>query len=227
MPHALVFDVMGTLFELAPLRERLQAIGASGASLEAWFGRLLHTATSLTLAGEFRPFAAIAEASLRTTLAQQDLDENQAGDVLKGLAELPPYDDAEEALSRAHAAGLEVAVLTNGGEANTRKLLESARLDQYVDAFISVDEVRAYKPAPAPYRHAAERLGVDVAEVVLIAAHGWDVVGARNAGLQAIWVDRLERRWPFPLPEPERASGVAEAVGLVVESQHQPARPTT
>lgn len=76
--------------------------------------------------------------------------------------------------------------------------------------------MRAYKPARAPYHHAAERLGVDVGNTVLIAAHGWDVVGALSAGLQAIWVDRLERHWPFPLPEPKRASSVAEAVEKVV-----------
>jgi 2-haloacid dehalogenase len=215
MVRAVVFDVMGTLFQLAPLRERLRAIGGSGPILEAWFGRLLHSAASLTLAGEFRPFAEIAEAALRTTLAQQDLDEDQAGVVLEGLAELPPYEDAQEALSAARSAGLTVGLLTNGGEANTRKLLESARLDEYVDAFISVDEVGAYKPAPAPYRHAAARLGVDPAGLALIAAHAWDVVGARNAGLGAVWVDRLERRWPFPLPEPQRASGVADAVALL------------
>jgi 2-haloacid dehalogenase len=216
MAAALIFDVMGTLFELAPLRERLQAVGAPGASLEAWFGRLLHTAASLTLAGEFRPFAEIAEASLRTTLAQQGLDEDRATDVIARLGELPPYDDAEESLSRAHEAGAAVAVLTNGGEAHTRKLLGSARLDHYIDAFISVEEVRAYKPAPAPYHHAAERLGVDAGNTTLIAAHGWDVVGALSAGLQAIWVDRLERRWPFPFAEPRRASSVAEAVAEVV-----------
>lgn len=225
MASAVVFDVMGTLFQLTPLRERLRMIGGSGPILEAWFGRLLHSATSLTLAGEFRPFAEIAEAALRTTLVQQDLDENQAGDVLEGLAELPPYEDAEGALSSARGAGLAIAVLTNGGEANTRKLLESAGLDEYVDAFISVDEVRAYKPAAAPYRHAAGRLGVDVADLALIAAHGWDVLGARSAGLQAVWVERLERRWPLPLPEPERASGLAEAVVLVAPRRDEGARP--
>ena len=136
--------------------------------------------------------------------------------MLDGFAELPPYDDAEDALRRAHEAGLTVALLTNGGEVNTRRLLETAALDRYVDAAISVDEVRKYKPAPEPYRHAADRLGIEPGDLWLVAAHGWDVLGARNAGLQAVWVDRLERRWPFPLPEPPRAPGLVEAVALVL-----------
>ena len=216
MTRAVAFDAMGTLFRLSPLRDRLRAIGAPEQTLEAWFGRLLHSAASLTLAGDFRAFAELAETALQTALAQQDLDESRAGEVLDGFAELPPYDDAEDALRRAHEAGLTVALLTNGGEVNTRRLLETAALDRYVDAAISVDEVRKYKPAPEPYRHAADRLGIEPGDLWLVAAHGWDVLGARNAGLQAVWVDRLERRWPFPLPEPARAPGLVEAVALVL-----------
>jgi 2-haloacid dehalogenase len=217
VPGAVVFDVMGTLFALSPLRERLRAVGAPDLTLEAWFSRLLHSATSLTLVGEFRPFPEIAETALRTTLAQQGIDENVATNVLARLPELPPYDDAEAALANARNAGLAVATLTNGSESNTRTLLEGAGLDKYVEAVITVEEVRAYKPAPEPYRHAAKRLGLDHGDISLVAAHGWDVLGAQNAGLRAIWVDRLERRWPFPLPEPPRASGLVQAVALALE----------
>jgi 2-haloacid dehalogenase len=217
VPGAVVFDVMGTLFALSPLRERLRAVGAPELALEAWFSRLLHCAASLTLVGEFRPFPEIAETALRTTLAQQGIDENVATNVLERLPELPPFDDAEAALANARNAGSAVATLTNGSESNTRTLLEGAGLDKYVDAVITVEEVRAYKPAPEPYRHAAKRLGLDRGEVSLVAAHGWDVLGAQSAGLRAVWVDRLERRWSFPLPEPPRASGLLQAVALALE----------
>lgn len=184
MAQAIVFDAMGTLFQLSPLRDRLRSLGAAEPALEAWFGRLLHSAASLTLAGSYRPFPELAEAALRTTLLQLRLHESGADEVLPGLAELPPYEGAEAALATARDAGLTVALLTNGAEENTRKLLEAGALDRYVDAVIAVDEVRAYKPAPEPYRHAAYRLGADPSDVYLVAAHGWDVVGALNAGLR-------------------------------------------
>ncbi len=216
MAEAVVFDAMGTLFQLSPLRDRLRNLGAHDPALEAWFGRLLHSATSVTLAGSYRPFPELAETALRTTLLQLGLDESGADEVLPGFAELPPYEDAEVALATASQAGLTVALLTNGAEANTRKLLAASGLDRYVDAVISVDEVRAYKPAPEPYRHAAHRLGADPSDVYLVAAHGWDVVGALNAGLRAVWIDRLEHRWPLPLPEPPRVAGLLEAVAFVL-----------
>jgi hypothetical protein len=53
---AVVFDVMGTIFDLSPLRQRLSAAGAPEGALEAWFERLLHAAATLTLVGEFQAF---------------------------------------------------------------------------------------------------------------------------------------------------------------------------
>jgi 2-haloacid dehalogenase len=210
-PRVVVFDVMGTLFDLQPVRMRLEDIGAPGAALEAWFGRLLHSATSLTLSGEFRPFRELAETTLPTTLAQLGADETRSAHVLSALGELDPYPDAEAAFDRLEEAGVRTATLTNGGEGHTRGLLERAGLADRVEAVITVDEVEAYKPAAAPYRHAAGRLEADPGELTLIAAHAWDVVGARAAGLGTVWIDRLERRWSFPLPEPSRASNLVEA----------------
>jgi 2-haloacid dehalogenase len=211
-PRVVVFDVMGTLFDLGPVRVRLEEIGAPGAALEAWFGRLLHSATSITLSGDFRPFRELAETTLRTTLAQLGVDETRAADVLAALGELDAYPEADAAFARLEEVGVRRATLTNGGEEHTRRLLERAGLADRVEAVITVDEVEAYKPAAAPYRHAAARLQVEPRELTLIAAHAWDVVGARAAGLGAVWIDRLERRWPFPLPEPSRASNLVEAV---------------
>jgi 2-haloacid dehalogenase len=123
--------------------------------------------------------------------------------VLRALSELPAAPDAAEA---AALAG-DCAVLTNGGLASTRALVERAGLP--IETILSCEEVRAYKPSAAPYLHARERLG----ECVLVATHAWDVAGARAAGLRAIWVDRSERTWPLAGVEPgERAASLVEAV---------------
>jgi len=212
MRRAVVFDVLGTLFSLAPLEKKLRA-----PTLEAWFERLLHSAASLTLAGRFEPFAQLAESTLKTTVAK--LERNvDVKNVLDALKELPPDPDAAAALDRLVQARVLVGVLTNGGEAQTRGLLEAAGLDDRVDEIVSVEEIEVYKPHPAVYRHAAERLGVDPKRVTLISAHAWDVLGAREAGLDAVWVDRLEREWPFPHGKPRSriAHDLVEAAELAL-----------
>ena len=198
-----VFDGNGTLFDLAPVRD---AIGGP-AELEAFFQRTLHSAAALTIAGGWAPWDELTDAALATTCAKTGLDVDPAA-VLAALNELPPMEDARAAVVAAGAC----AVLTNGGAESTRALVESGGLD--VATILSCEEVRVYKPAAAPYRLARERMGDDS---VLVAAHAWDVAGARAAGLRAIWVDREERHWPLAgLGPGERAGGLVEAVTLAL-----------
>jgi 2-haloacid dehalogenase len=193
-----VFDAMGTLFDLAPLRERLGA-----QATEAWFERILHSAATLTILGEFVPFKELARTTLATTAAKLELDVNQE-DVLEQLQRLPPADDARAALERCDRA----FVLTNGGREGGETLLKNAGLEDLVERVFGVDEVEAYKPDPRPYRLVLDELG----DATLVAAHAWDCVGAAGAGLDAVWVRRSEQAWPFPGEPIRSAAGLLDAV---------------
>jgi 2-haloacid dehalogenase len=194
-----VVDSMGTLFRLTPLHERL-----GKAVTEAWFERILHSAATLTILGEFAPFDELARATLSTTIAKLGLvvDEDE---VFGELKRLPPAPDAGEALERAGRA----FVLTNGGQKGGEQLIERARLSQLVERVFGVEEVQAFKPDPRPYRHVLEQLG----DSTLIATHAWDCLGAQRAGMGAIWVASEERAWPFPntMP-PKKADSLVGAV---------------
>jgi 2-haloacid dehalogenase len=70
-------------------------------------------------------------------------------------------------------AGLRLAALTNGTPKGARSQLEHAGLTEYFEQIFSVDEVKRFKPAPEPYRMAAQRLAVEPQEVRMVAA--WDI----------------------------------------------------
>jgi 2-haloacid dehalogenase len=203
--HAVAFDAVGTLFDLAPVRARL---GES--ALEAWMERILHSAASLTLAGVFVPFDELAASTLPTTAAMLHLELDEE-DVLRALAELPAKPDARAALERVHELGGRTAVLTNGTRRYVENLLRLSDLTALVDCVVSVEDVRRYKPHPAVYLKTAEVLGLPPEHVRLVSAHGWDVVGAREVGLPAVWVNREEQIWPFP----HRAGRLPDAPDLV------------
>ena len=74
---------------------------------------------------------------------------------------------------------------------------------------------RNYKPHPELYRHALNELGLDADRATLIAAHAWDIVGARAVGMEAVWVTRLEWVWPLPVPEARSAADLVEAARSV------------
>lgn len=216
-PRAVCLDVMGTMFDLSVARRGLEKLGAPPLALEAWFGRLLHAAAAVTLTGEFRPFPELARATLRSVLAQLELDPERADDVLGLLARLEPYPDTGPALERLAASGLRLVALTNGSEQNTRTLLERSGLERHVERIVATEAVGVYKPHRAVYEHALAELGLPAADVTLIAAHGWDVIGAEAAGLDAVWVDRLERVWPLPTRAPPRqAPDLAGAVDVLL-----------
>jgi Haloacid dehalogenase-like hydrolase len=80
-----------------------------------------------------------------------------------------------DALQRLRDAGLRLASLTNSTEQVARAQLEHAGLLDSFELVLSADTVHRLKPAPEPYLMAAERLGVAIGEIRLVAAHAWDI----------------------------------------------------
>ena len=80
------------------------------------------------------------------------------------------------------------ATLSNG---HVALLIDLARHgDMRFDAIFSAQIAGAYKPAPETYLSAARLLDVEPGELMLVAAHPWDLAGARSAGLRTGFVER-------------------------------------
>ncbi len=118
--------------------------------------------------------------------------------IVAGFSELSPQPDAAPAIRAAVAAGLRVFTLSNGAAPTIREFLGRAGVAADVVAILSIDDVRAWKPAPAAYRHAVATAGVPSKRVALVAVHSWDLHGARQASLTAVRAPRLEGA-PTPL----------------------------
>ena len=71
--------------------------------------------------------------------------------------------------------------------------LEHSRIRALFDKVLSVDAVERYKPAREAYEHAAMALKVDLGDILLVAAHGWDIAGAKAAGCEAAFLARPEK----------------------------------
>jgi len=122
--------------------------------------------------------------------ARVELGDGDRAAVAEQLRRLPPHPDVVGALGRLKEAGFRLAALTNSTEEVALAQLEHAGLLDRFDLVLSADMVRRLKPAPEPYRMAAERLGVAVGQVRLVAAHAWDVAGAAGAGCATAFVAR-------------------------------------
>jgi len=199
MPAVYVFDVNETLLDLGgldPIFER--AFGDAGAR-EAWFRQLVQSALVTIATGRYHDFATIGAAALGTTadLWGVTLGDDDRRAVADGMRRLPPHPEVPAALRRLREAGLRLAALTNNPRQVAEAQLANANLAGLFDEVLSADDAGRLKPAPEPYRMAADRLGVPITDMWLVAAHGWDVAGALAAGCHAAFVAR-----PGRLPDP-------------------------
>ncbi len=197
MSRVILFDVNETLLDLASLRPHFQRAFGDPAVMQQWFALLLHSSLVTTLTAAYIDFGALAGAALDMVAARQGvaLAEDNRRAILTGMQHLPPHSDVLDSLERLRAAGLRLATLTNSSPAMVTAQIANAGLSDYFELLLSVDEVRVFKPAPEAYRMAASRLGVDVDQVRLVAAHDWDVFGALRAGCRGAYIARRGRMY--------------------------------
>ncbi len=206
-PEVVVFDVNETLSNLEPLRERFTRVGAPGHLLETWFAATLRDGFALTAAGSSATFPEVATGVLRTLLHRQPgltagLDEAAQG-VLDGFPGLDLHPDVAEGMRLLADAGVRMVTLTNGSAALAARLFDGAGLSGLVERRLSVDDVGRWKPAPEPYRYAAEQCGVPVDRAAMVAVHPWDLHGAARAGLTTGWISRAGGPWPAVFDGPD------------------------
>lgn len=190
--QGILLDVNETLFSLAGLHEPFQHCGIDPSLASLWFTCILRDGFALTAAGDFQRFADIAKSSF-IALDPQRLGPAEAKMVLDQFHMLEPYPDVAPGLQLIREAGVRVMTLTVGDVALAENLFARAGLRHMVDGFLSADTVRRWKPAPEPYAYGVAQLGWPAANVALIAAHDWDVHGARRAGLQTGFIARYCR----------------------------------
>jgi 2-haloacid dehalogenase len=192
MDRVQLFDVNETLLDLAAMDPHFERIFGDAGVRVTWFNQMISSALVATVTGAYHRFGAHAMAALAMTADQAGVeladDDQQA--VADQLRRLPAHPEVAEALRRLRDAGLRLAALTNSTQEVASAQLAHAGLIDAFELVLSADAVGRLKPAPEPYRMAAERLGVAVDQVRLIAAHAWDVAGAAAAGCATAFVAR-------------------------------------
>ncbi len=203
-PHAVVFDVNETLFDLSALRPRFEDMGLPPYALQWWFAVLLRDGVALAAAGDHATFPALATEALAEVAGAADchVPPDAASELLAAFAELPAHPDAEAAFHRLRDRHVPAVALTNGSAAVTSGLLERAGLRALVPRVLSVDAVGHWKPRPEPYRYAASELGIAPGQLAMVAVHPWDLHGAAGAGLVTGWVNRSGRTYPAVFTHP-------------------------
>jgi 2-haloacid dehalogenase len=211
-PEVIAFDVNETLLDLAPVRAALVEAGRPESLLGTVFARTLLTGIAAATTGTWCRFRDAFDAALAQ---ESDLDPGARSQVADAFAALAPHPDVEPALRRLNQEGIRVVTLTHGSPGVAEAGLARGGIAPLVAQTLSSEVIRAWKPSREVYLWAAGTCGVAPDRMGLIAAHGWDVLGAQRAGLTGAWFPRGERTYPAVYEEPHVT---ADDLGGAVEA---------
>jgi 2-haloacid dehalogenase len=190
---AVVFDAYGTLYDIQSVAAVTEQAfpGYGDIVTQIWRIKQLEYTWLRSLMRRYQDFSVITRESLAYTLRVLGLNSDpQAFErIMEKYLYLDLYPDATAAL--AAMRGRKLAILSNGSPAMLNALVANSGLDRVLDATISVDAQKIFKPAPEAYTLIESTLGVRPAEVLFISSNPWDACGAKAFGLNVAWIERV------------------------------------
>lgn len=205
-PSILVFDVNETLLAIDSLAPLFGDVFGDPRVLREWFNQLVLYSMTATLADHYVDFFTLGPSVLRMlgTVHEVAVTDDDIERLRAGFRTMPAHPDVVDGLNRLRDDGLRLVSLTNSPHRpGTPTPLENAGLADLFEQQLSVDASRAFKPAPVVYRHACRELGVSPADCMMVAAHHWDLLGARNAGFSTALITRPGNAPVGALPQPD------------------------
>ncbi len=193
MTMTLAFDVYGTLVDPMGMSRLLaQDAGDRAEAVAAlWREKQLEFSFRKGLMKVYEDFGACTRQALRYAMATHKLalSDDRENALMAAYLSLPAFDDALRAL-KGLKGDYPLFAFSNGSYPALEKVLGHNQLLDQFDGLVSVDDIKSFKPDPAVYTHARRATGAWDKPLCLVSSNAWDVIGARAAGLLAVWVKR-------------------------------------
>lgn len=193
-----VFDAYGTLFDVGaaariaasePGREALAE--KAGAVAEIWRLKQLQYTWLRAVAGAHTDFWSVTQDGLDFALEATGLSDPELRERLLALYwELSAYPEVPQMLAELKAEGFQTAILSNGSPEMLKGAVQSAGIEDLLDAVLSVEDVGVFKPHASVYDLVGKRFDCGQDEVLFVSSNGWDAAAASGYGFTTLWVNR-------------------------------------
>ena len=220
-----MFDQYGTVVDM---QGGLVAIAAPFLKAKGWSGdpnsfvtwwRRTHFENSMIdalLHREHTPYREIGHRAVAHVMDRAGIAYNvdEVKYLVGEIEKLKPFPEVPAALERLHRR-YQLVVLSNGDP----DMLETAKQYHRIpfDRLISVAEAGSFKPHLATYTKAAELLGLKMDQVLFVANHAFDCIGAKAAGMRTAFIDRRSRPFGETPYQPDilvpSMTALADAIG--------------
>ena len=188
--HALVYDAYGTLYDVHSVMQRCEGFfpGRGGELSRLWRAKQLEYTWQRSLMQRYRAFSTVTREALAYACEALGLEltAERMEALMSEYQMLAVFPDVERTFAR--LKGVKRAILSNGSPDMLEPLVAHSGLE--LDALISVDELETYKPSPAVYELAVQRLGIDKSRIGFVSSNCWDALGAKSFGFTVFWINR-------------------------------------
>lgn len=192
--EACVFDAYGTLFDFNSAASAARdELGDDWQRLsELWRLKQLQYTWLRGLAQHHAEFWQVTGDALDFALATLKIERPGLRDRLMNLyLQLDAYPEVPTMLRELKGRGIKLAILSNGTPAMLAAVVDNSGLQGVFDAVLSVEEVGVFKPHPAVYGLAAQRLAIEPARICFLSSNGWDAFSAKAFGFRVLWCNRF------------------------------------
>lgn len=191
--RTIVFDLFGTLLNIDSLRADLIAVVTqSNAFVQCWRDKLLSYMLAAAAMRRYESFDELSSHALAYAASLHNVSLSEAFHVrlVHAWRYLHPYPDVGPSLRALRKAGFRTGVLTNASFETAETALRNAGLAAAIDAVVSVESIRSYKPDGRAYGLVTSHFGVSADEITFVTSEGWDATGAAEFGMRVAWCNR-------------------------------------
>lgn len=187
--EAMVFDAYGTLYDVHSVVQRCEGFfpGAGMRLSQLWRAKQLEYTWLRSLMRRYAPFSTVTREALAHACEALSLPlgVTQMEALMAEYNMLAPFPEVAETLERLKTPK---AILSNGSRDMLEPLVRHSGLE--LDAVLSVDEAKVFKPAPEVYELAVRRLKVPKERIAFVSSNCWDALGAKSFGFTVFWINR-------------------------------------
>jgi len=194
MSEVIGFDIYGTLVDPLEMNGHLRPVVGEMADRfsELWRQKQIEYTFRRASMRRYEDFGVCTRQSLvhAANVLGVELSEEEQEKLIEEYQNLSPFPDVIPGLEGLESRGHTLVAFSNGVEATARTLLGHAGILPHLEEVISVDDLKTFKPDPQVYLYLAGRLRRAPEETWLVSSNPFDVIGAKAAGLKAVWVQR-------------------------------------
>jgi 2-haloacid dehalogenase len=220
--RAVIFDAYGTLLDIhTAMARHATRLGPNWRQISAdWRTKQIEYCWVRSMVGpaQHRDFWRLTQEALEVVAEIHGItDTALKADILSAYRRLDAYPEVPAMLQALKAKGLACAILSNGEPGMLHDAVTAAGIAPLLDAVLSVESVRVFKPNPRVYRLAGRRFGLAPREMAFVSANPWDAFGAHELGFRVFRLNRTEAPDEYGLrgtvPELADLRGLVDRLG--------------